>query len=272
MLLPVLLILFAGSCKKGSIETDYNPNLVVANNQVIAERAYSQVFNIFFMVVSDSVLKAEGSNIVYGAHCTYKTIQGIQYIIDYLPNYSYCPDGKKRKGVITASLDKDFHETGAIATLTFSDYGVDSLSLAGDNTISNTGMTMNMQPSFLHEVPSATLTFIYPSSQQSFHWSSEKMFIHAEGSGTSDFNDDVFDITGSSTGSAINGAVFSATITEALGNYFNCRWIRTGISTLNIPGIDVKTGYIDYIGEDTCTNQVIYYFNGSPFYDEFILH
>ena len=223
ILLPVLLIFFACSCKKGSIETNYNSNLVVANNQVIAERAYSQVFNIFFMVVSDSVLKAEGSDTVFGALCTYEDSPGIQYVINYGIYYTLCPDGKPRKGVITVNLDKDFTETEAIATLTFSDYTVDHLWLRGDNMISNTGMTMNMQPTYMHEVPSATLTLLDSLSSQSFYWSSEKMFIHTEGSGTpANFNDDVFDITGDATGSALNGAAFSAMIGEPLSDYFNC--------------------------------------------------
>lgn len=273
ILLSVLLIFSAGSCKKGSIETNYNPNLEVANNQVIAERAYSDVFNIFFMVVSDSVLKADGSDTVFGAFCTYTDTPNIQYVIDFLPYYTLCPDGKIRKGVITVNLNKDFSETGAIATLTFSDYTIDHLWLKGDNMISNTGMTMNMQPTYMHQVPSATLSLLDSLSSQNFYWSSEKMFIHTEGIGTpDDFNDDVFEITGEASGTATNGAAFSATIGEALGDHFNCRWIRTGITNLNIPGLEVKTGYIDYIGEDTCTNQVIYYFNGNPFYDEFSRH
>lgn len=127
ILLFVLLIFLAGSCKKGSIETNYNPNLVVANNQVIAERAYSDVFNIFFMVVNDSLLKAEGSDTVFGAHCTYEDTPGIQYVIDFLSYYTLCPDGKIRKGVITVNLNKDFSETGAVATLTFSNYTIDHL-------------------------------------------------------------------------------------------------------------------------------------------------
>ncbi len=273
ILLIVLLIIIAGSCKKGSIETNYNPNLIVANNQVIAERAYSQVFNIFLMVVSDSVLKAEGNNTVFGALCTYEDSPDIQYVINYGIYYTLCPDGKIRKGVITVNLDKDFFETGSIATLTFSGYTIDHLWLKGDNMISNTGLTMNMQPTYMHEVPSATLTLLDSLSSHSFHWSSEKMFIHMQGTGTpADFKDDVFDITGTASGSATNGAAYSATIGEALSDYFNCRWIRTGITNLSTPGLDVKTGYIDYIGEDSCTKQVIYYFNGNPFYDEFLLH
>jgi len=274
IILILTIVVIAGiSCKKGSIETNYNPSLQVANNQVIAERAYSQIFNIFFMVVSDSVLKTEGSNTVFGAQCSYQDTNGIEYIIDYLHYYTPCPDDKVRKGKIVANLNKDFSETGAIATLSFFNYVVDDLKLDGDNLISNTGLSMSMLQMYDHEVPSATLTFFDTVSHGNFHWESHKTFTYTEGMGTpGDFDDDVFEITGQASGSDLGNVVFSAVIGDPLGNYFNCRWIRTGITYLSTPGLDITTGYIDYIGEDSCTNQVMYFFNGNPFYDKFIKH
>jgi len=261
------------SCKKGSIETNYNPSLNVANNQVIAERAYSQVFNIFFMVVSDSVLKTTGSNTVFGAVCTYQDTNGIVYVIDYGEYYNQCPDGKDRKGTITATLDKDFTEVGAIATLSFSEYVVDDLMLSGDNTISNSGMDVSMLQTYEHIVPAATVTFYDSVSHGNYQWGSSKMFTWAEGMGTPTFfDDDVFELSGSSNGKDLNGVSFSCLTEESLGNYFNCRWIRTGRTYISTPDLDVQNGYIDYIGEESCTNQVIYYFNGNPFYDQFDKH
>ncbi len=270
MLIAVFVVI---SCKKGSIETNYNPSLQAANNQVIAERAYSQVFNIFFMVVSDSVLKATGSNKIFGANCTFQDTNGIVYVIDYLDYYTSCPDGKVRKGVITASLNKDISVHGAIATLTFSNYVVDDLMLSGDNTITNAGLSGSTQQMYEHIVPSATLTFYDTISHGNFHWNSTKIFTWVEGSGTPDnFNDDIFEITGTGGGSDLDDVDFSTVIDESLGDYFSCRWIRTGRTIINTPGLDVTSGYIDYIGDDTCTNQVIYYFNGNPFYDQFDKH
>lgn len=274
IILILTIAVIAGiSCKKGNIETNYNPSLLVANNQVIAERAYSQVFNIFFMVVSDSALKQEGSKTIFGAQCSYQDTNGIEYIIDYLDYYTSCPDGKVRKGKIIASLNKDFSEIGAVATLSFFNYVVNDLMLDGDNVISNSGLSMSMMQMYEHEIPSGTLTLFDTVSHGNFHWESSKIFTYIEGMGTpDDFEDDVFEITGQASGSDFDNVVFSAVIGDPLGNYFNCRWIRTGITYLGTPGLDIKNGYIDYIGEDTCTNQVMYFFNGNPFYDKFIKH
>lgn len=268
--IPGMLFL---ACKKGSTETDYNPALAVANNQVIAERAWSQLFNIFFMVVNDSTLKATGSNEVFGAQCTYNTVGGITYVIDYLPYYTPCPDGKVRKGVITASLDKDFGETGAVATLSLDDYVVDGLLLTGSSTVRNAGLSQTGNPLFEHFVPAGTITIYDTVSHGSFHWESEKAFMWVGGTETPGFHDDdIFVMSGFANGTSLYGAAFSATIDEPLGNYLNCRWIRTGTTLLSMPGLDVKNGYIDYIGEDSCTNLVRYYLNGNPFYERFERH
>jgi hypothetical protein len=268
LLILLLGILGISACKKGSIETNYNPNLQVANNQVIAERAYSEVFNLFFRVVSDTTLKSTGRNDIFGAECTYQDTNGIEYIIDYGINPANCPDGKLRKGKIIVTLDKDFWETGAVATLEFTDYSVDELKLTGDNSISHDDMGMNSQMTFIHEVPSSTITFYDSVSHGSIQWKSEKTFIWAEGMDTPYYHeDDVFNITGTSNGSDISNVAFSTVVDTALGDYFNCRWIRTGSTIINTPSLDVTSGYIDYIGYDTCSNLVVYYFNGNPFYD-----
>jgi len=272
-LILIIFLMVGPSCKKGSIETNYNPSLNVANNQVIAERAYSQVFNIFFMVVSDSVLKATGSNEIFGAECTYQDTNGIVYVIDFGDYYGSCPDDKVRKGQITAILDKGFSEVGAIATLTFANYVVDDLMLEGNNTIGNSGISMGAQQTYEHIIQAATLTFYDSVSHGNYQWGSSKMFTWVEGMGTpANYDDDVFEISGTSNGTDLYDVSFSCQTEESLGNYFSCRWIRTGRTNISTPSLDVQSGYIDYIGEDTCTNQVIYYFNGNPFYDQFNKH
>ncbi|MEN8226428.1 MAG: hypothetical protein ABFS05_13820 [Bacteroidota bacterium] len=271
MLLAVLFLLSI-SCKKGSVEIDYNPNLLAANNQVVAERAYSEVFNIFFMVVTDPELKTLGSKDIFGAHCTYQENPEIKYIIDFLSYYTTCPDDKIRKGVITATLDMDFSEVSATASLTFEDYAVEKLRLEGENTILNNGLSASMLQIYEHHVPSATLTFVDTTGEYPFSWESQKSFTYLEGMITpDDYTDDMFHITGESSGADIFGTAFSTIIEEPLGDYFNCSWIRTGKTTFNTPGLEVKTGYIKYIGDDSCTSQVMYFFNDNPFYDEFMI-
>ncbi len=272
ILLLIMVLMLAFSCRKGSIETNYNPSISVANSQVIAERAYSEVFNLFLRVVNDSVLHAEGYNNIYGANCLYTTANGIEYSIDYADVYVNCPDGKFRKGRIMASLNKPFDETGAVASLSFTGYTVNDLVLEGDNDIYNSGLSAGALQMYGHEVPSATLSFYDSTYHGSIHWESSKTYIWVQGKGTPDFDDDVFEIIGTGSGADVNGVVFSAGIAEPLTNDLSCRWIRSGRTNLSTPGLDVKSGYIEYPGQDSCTNLVYYYFNGNPFFETFGKH
>ena len=130
-----------------------------------------------------------------------------------------------------------------------------------------------MQAIFEHRVPAATITFIDSLVETPYHWESVKTYSYLEGMGTpNDYYDDLFAINGESSGLDIAGVSFSAVTEEALGNYLGCRWIRTGKTLLSIPGLAAPSGYIEYIGEDTCTNLVMYSFNGNPFFDKFTFH
>lgn len=274
----ILLIALAAmpgtACKKNSETIDYNPAIGAASRQVIAERAYSQVFNIFFRVVSDTSLKVTGSAVIFAADCSYEQdANGIKYTIDYHSTYTECPDGKFRRGLITAELDKELSEPGAAATLTFTDYNVDGLGIAGGNTISYKGPGIQQQKVYEHIVGPSTLTLFDTVGQGSFNWESSKTFTWAEGMDTPfEHEDDMFLVSGTSTGTDPAGIAFTTSIEEPLGDHFSCRWIRTGRTIINTPGLDVTGGYIDYIGDDSCTNVVVYYFDGNPFYDRFEKH
>jgi hypothetical protein len=274
ILLIILAAIVMPACKKSSETIDYNPAIGTANKQVIAERAYSQVFNIFFRVVSDTNLKATGSAGVFGADCSYEQdANGIVYTIDYHSTYTECPDGKLRRGMITAELDKDLSEPAAVATLTFTDYNVDGLGLDGWNTITYKGPDSLQQKVYEHIVGPATLTLFDTVAQITYQWESVKTFTWTEGMDTpSEHGDDVFLLSGTSTGTDPAGIAFSTSIEQSLGDHFSCRWIRTGRTTISMPALELTDGYIDYIGDDTCTNLVIYYFDGNPFYDRFEKH
>jgi hypothetical protein len=272
LLILLILILSVYSCKKSSTEIDYNPNLQAANNQVIAERAYADVFNIFFRVVYDTTLISTGSNNIFGAQCSYQDTNGIEYIIDYHEGAS-CPDGKYRYGRITATLSDDYQAPGAAATLVLSGYRANGLGLEGENYITHDYEEGSFLNSYFYNIPEATLTFYDSITLGSFQWGGIKTYLWVDGYQTPyDYDDDLFEITGKSYGTDLSNVAFSAEIDTALGNYLNCRWIRTGRTNLSTPELEVTGGYIDYIGDDTCTNLVKYYFDGNPFYDRFIYY
>ena len=270
----LLLFLSVASCKKGSVETNYGPNLQVASDHVLLEQAYSGVFNLFYRVVSDSMLVLTGSRSVFSASCTYTDDPVITYTIDYGPSLRLCPDHIKRKGSIVATLDRPFPEYGATATLIFDDYTFvdnpeDTVSLAGENNIVNLGYSLNDMQSYEHVVLSNSIMVRDTLDTLQCIWNANRFIELAEGSQTPDnFYDDLFTLIGESNGSATNGVVFSSTIIDSVGNYLDCRWLRKGTINLTTPGLDIKSGSIIYLGQDTCINRVKFLFNGNDFYED----
>lgn len=268
--MPVLLL----ACKKGSIETNYNSNLKVASDHVLFEQAYSKVFNIFYRVVSDSILPYTGTRSIFSASCTYTDDPVITYNVNYGPSFRLCPDHIFRKGSFTAILDKAFNKNGARASLTFNGYEFidsqgDTILLAGENQIINLGYSVSEFQSYEHIVLSNTI-FVKDSldTLQSF-WNAYRYIEKTAGQQSpADFNDDVFTMTGDSHGSGTNGVVFSSNIQDSIWDYTYCRWLRKGSITLSTPGLDIKTGSIEFIGQDTCINRVKYIFNGNDFYED----
>lgn len=261
------------SCKKGSLETNYGPGLKVASDHVKAENAYARVFNLFYRVVSDSGLVQTGSADIFAASCTYAEDPEISYTIDYGDVFRQCPDRIKRRGMITAVLDRSFGEQGAEARLTFTNFEFvdnpdDTVAISGENLIINLGITGNY-PTYEHRVISNTLIITDTIDTHPLNWDSQRFIELRLGLETPQvFSDDLFMMTGEATGSATNGAVFYSNIEESIGNYADCRWLRTGVIFLSVPGLDVKNGYIHYLGQDTCVNRVKYLFNGNDFYEE----
>ncbi|MDT8392350.1 MAG: hypothetical protein RQ761_00785 [Bacteroidales bacterium] len=272
----LLLMLFTAllfSCKKGSIETNYGPGLQVASDHVMAENAFSRVFNLFYRVVSDSGLVQTGSANIFAATCTYAEDPVISFTIDYGNVFRQCPDRIKRKGMITAVLDRSFGEQGAEARLSFTNFEFidnpdDTVALSGENLIINLGIT-GTYPTFEHRVISNTLITNDTIDKQPVTYNSQRLIELRSGMETPQvFSDDLFVMTGEAAGSASNSVVFSSVVEDPLGNYPDCRWLRTGIISLSMPGLDIRTGYIHYLGQDTCLNRVKYLFNGNDFYEE----
>ena len=94
------------------------------------------------------------------------------------------------------------------------------------------------------------------------------LLIWAEGSLTPPIHeDDLYLITGSSSGFSSDGIEFSTEIQDSLYNYVDCFWISRGINLITVPSAAIQTGDIDYLTDDGCFNEFYFYFNSNLFYD-----
>ena len=246
----------------------------MANSHAVADNAYSRVFNIFYRVVSDSVLIITGQRNINGAVCYYTDDPEITYTIDYGTSLSSCPDRIMRKGKIIATMDTSFRLEGSVARLSFMNYTFvdtpeDTIKLLGDNNITYLGVEGGIHRTYEHKVMSGTLTIKDSLGSDSMHWEATRHVVFFQGMDTpTNFNDDIFSLTGIANGASTGGSVFASFVTDSLFNYFNCRWIRQGKIELETPGLDIKDGYIKYVGDEECISQITYIFNGNEFYDD----
>jgi hypothetical protein len=210
------------SCQKEKSDND----LTTANNQAFADESYNDVTNIAdeaaltgtvsyktddensllagcATVTRDSVSVPRVVTIDFGAGCT-----GI--------------DGKTRKGIIVVTYDGRYRDAGSTITITFNNYYVNDNQVLGTKTIHNDGVNGNGNLSFTIHVEGE---IILASNGGSISWTSDRVREWIAGESTPSRDDDQYSITGTASGTAANGDVFTATISQPLIRNLapNCR-------------------------------------------------
>lgn len=172
-------------------------------------------------------------------------------------------DGHLRRGKIITEYTNRLIYPGAIATIAFDGFYIDSVHVEGTHKISNSSSgTTNRQ--FTVEVRDAKLT---RSNGDYTKWKSDKAITQIEGFITADFHDDVFSITGTAEGLVKKGnllAGWASSVTEPFEKRFTCRWIVKGrIRTVRINSMPTSPwiAVLDF-GNSTCDNQAVITING----------
>ena len=117
---------------------------------------------------------------------------------------------------------------------------MDDVQLLGTKTLENLGFDVNGNVTFQRTVENAQLLFPDGSSRS---WEATQTKTQVAGGETPEFFDDVFEITGSTSGLTRNGVEFQSQITSPLVKSRNCRWVSAGIRTMTF---GVRTWSIDY--------------------------
>ncbi|MBI2730540.1 MAG: hypothetical protein HYX40_07300 [Sphingobacteriales bacterium] len=163
-------------------------------------------------------------------------------------------DGKTRSGKIISVFTGHLAEAGNSVTTTFDNYMVDSFKIEGTHKIINTSTSNNR--SFNIIVSGAKIT--KPNGKW-YTWDSNKVVVQVEGNGTPRWPfDDIFEITGSKSGSNSAGKTWSATVIDKLIRKGDCRWIVQGTVSLSRNGNSAILNY----GSGTCDNKATITANG----------
>lgn len=139
-------------------------------------------------------------------------------------------DGHTRSGKIIITYNGRLTVPGKSATATFDDFKMDSISVQGVQTITNTTTAGSNQRQFTVDIADARLS--KPSGNYS-QWASHRIITQAEGNVTPDLAiDDIFTITGSAHGKVKSGDELFAWHSEIIAPFqkrFACHWISKGV-------------------------------------------
>lgn len=229
---------------------------VVARDAAFAEQLYGDVFNIVNSVASstDGIRTLElpcVDTVIVDTLSFPKTL-----VIDFGEDDCFGNDGRVRKGKILVSLTGRYSHEGTTISVTTDNYRVDQAVVNINKTITNAGLNAQAQPYFLVEITGEIVT-----NEGSMTYSSSRVRTWVNGFSTTDWQDDVYEITGEASGTNRNGKAFSVNIEQALRMELNCAWISSGklriepeqgeSRLLDFGSGNCNSGYTVLVGDET---------------------
>ncbi len=237
-LITSLLLLFTvTSCHKKNTSFNYTQAVETVGGYVEAQQMTDLLLNTYFKSITDSTLLADGTSEIDGAIVTYNSSPA-KIIIHY--PFSK-PDGYShfRRGIIEATSETGFFNTGDVIKLSFESFYYDNDSISTENItiingLENTNNTFNISSSNIYRGSKDTLG--KPTTHIKFQLQ-QKLTQFKDALSPYHTQNDYFGITGDLTGVARNKFSFKASITDTnmLINAYNCNWIKSGITNIELP-------------------------------------
>ena len=178
--------------------------------------------------------------------------------LDFGPTNCLCPDGRYRRGQLTAVFSGPYRQPGAVVTINRTNYFVNDNQHLGTRIITSLG-----NGSFDLSVQNASIIFANKGGTTA--WSSERHYTRTAGFGTATILDDAYTVTGSLTGTNRRSVSYTATIKEPLVRKFSAGCARHFISgTIEITNSKEKAMLLDYdpAGTQACDNVASVTVNG----------
>lgn len=170
--------------------------------------------------------------------------------IDY-GSGTLCADGKTRAGRLVVTWTGRYRETGTVITVTPDSFYQNGNKITGTKTVKNEGR--NNAGHLYYTVTVSNVTLTRPDGRART-WSANRVREWIAGENTAIWTDDVYLITGSSTGVNGNGLAYSSEITTALRVDLGCQYrLTAGILTVTPQGKRARE--VNY-GDGTCDNVI----------------
>ena len=267
LMLFILSLLWLIACNKKSNEIDYNPNVLSAKDYIRGEDAIMEMVNAFFKGIHDTLVLSNGYSYIDACDVTYHSASN-SMTFGYGEVDRFCPDSKFRRGQFNANFSGPFFEEGVTAQIFTDSLFVDDLLIEATMEIQNLGVNINNLPEYSLKVTSSMIMLPDTSYTTGVSITTNFIMVWEEGSATPEIHeDDIYLITGIASGISAGGVAFSIDVQEPLVDYLDCFWILQGISQMTVPTAEYPTGFVDYITEDGCFNEMHFFFNDNLFYD-----
>jgi len=168
-------------------------------------------------------------------------------------------DGKYRKGKIVATWSGRYRDAGTVITINTENYYVNNNKHEYSKTVTNAGENASGHLTYNVSINLCKITFTDGSV---FNMTSQRTREWMQGQNTLTPYDDVYDITGTASGTARGGNAFTVNITNPLEVALACKWIRKGTVVISPEGKASRT--VDY-GNGSCDSQATVEINGTTY-------
>ena len=168
-----------------------------------------------------------------------------------------CSDLRYRRGIIKISFSGHYRDSASVHSITFNNYFVNDNQILGTHTVTNNGHNNAGHLNYTVSVVGGQI--IKANNGGTITWASTRNREWIYGANTPQWNDDVYSITGSASGTGANGSSYTATITTPIKIELSCHYIVSGVLDLTPSGKPTRT--IDW-GNGACDDQATVTING----------
>lgn len=151
-----------------------------------------------------------------------------------------CEDknGRIRTGRIIVEVSDYWKNEGAVREVRMEDMYVDGMAIEGTRKHTNLGQNEEGLYQFSVEIDKSKVS---TEEDRSVSMSVDHLAVMLEGYDTDEREDDVFSVTGTSSGVNHRGHAFSAEVIEPLIRKKSCKWFVEGVEQITIEGKDIIT-------------------------------
>jgi len=247
------------SCKKDQNTVNETSS---SSDDALAERIYDNVSNIADEAYSEKsgTLKSTDVRRLFLGDCVEISLDTVSVphalIIDFGTENCLCNDGRYRRGKIIVSFTGRYRHPGTVITHGFDDYYVDDNKVEGTKVVTNMGF--NADSNMYYQIEVVGVIF-KANDGGTVSWTSSLIREWVEGLRTFTLWDDVYLISGTSSGIRADGQTWQRVTLTPLRKELGCRHFVSG--TLEITPGERPIRILDY-GTGECDNIATLLVNG----------